>query len=249
MSSYLLVYRESREARRADTRLAALFMVPVVPAAHVLFQAARNRRCGASSRARIHIRAGLREIFRMSGTWRNRVFITLVTFGLIDICDHRKAKDSRSSREIQRCQNKSISKNHGKNIQGRKIDKHHMRFWNSLKRRDETSERTSAISAYRSRELRADELEARAWTNAWRFVAIADIDRAHIWSGKQGSPHRPVIQTPQHPNKEFIMAMMTAANFLDISDTPIIQARYPLGNRSVRYHTHCLRCAFSSEAR
>lgn len=40
---------------------------------------------------------------------------------------------------------------------------------------------------------------------------------AHVWSSKQGSSYRPVIQTPQHPNKEFIMAMMTTVNFLDIS--------------------------------
>lgn len=47
--------------------------------------------------------------------------------------------------------------------------------------------------------------------------------RSHIWSSKQGSPHRLVIQTPLHPNKEFIMAMMIKANFLDIFDTPISQ--------------------------
>lgn len=46
---------------------------------------------------------------------------------------------------------------------------------------------------------------------------------SHIWSSKQGSSYRLVIQTPLHPNKEFIMAMMTTANFLNISDTPITQ--------------------------
>ncbi|OAD59005.1 Peptidyl-prolyl cis-trans isomerase CWC27 like protein [Eufriesea mexicana] len=35
---------------------------------------------------------------------------------------------------------------------------------------------------------------------------------------------------PQHPNKEFIMAMMTTANFLDIADTPITQ---PISNRYI----------------
>lgn len=61
-----------------------------------------------------------------------------------------------------------------------------------------------------------------------RFVAVAGIDESVYEAVSKVAQHRPVIQAPQHPNKEFIMAMMTAANFLDIADTPITQ---PIFNR------------------